>query len=135
MTIYIFVVIFLIAYDRLSDKRENSMIKEEKEIERIKNKITKLGAIHPGSISEQYTVCGKKGCKCKDKENPKKHGPYHQLSYTIRGKSSSIFIKKENLKEARKRIKDYKMFKELCVELTRAYVELAKKTGFVSNHK
>ena len=111
------------------------MIEEEKEVERIKKKIQKLGAIHPGSIIEQYTVCGKKVCKCKDKINPKKHGPYNHLSYSIRGKSSSIFIKKENLKEARKRVKGYKIFKELCVELTRAYVELAKKTGFVSNSK
>ena len=108
------------------------MIKEEKDVERIKNRILKLKAIHPGSISEQYNVCGKKGCKCKDKENPQKHGPYYQLSYTIRGKSSSIFIKKENLQEARNRIKEYKNFKELCSQLTRAYVDLAKKTGFIS---
>ncbi len=106
------------------------MLKEEKLIIEVKTKILDLGIMHPGSISKQYNVCGKKGCKCKDKDNPQKHGPYYQLSYSIRGKSSSVFIKEENLIEAVKRIDNYKKFKELNVELTKATVELSKKIGF-----
>ena len=47
--------------------------------------------MHPGSLREQYNVCGKAGCRCKDPKKPQKHGPYYQLSYTWRGKSSTPF--------------------------------------------
>ncbi len=84
----------------------------------------------PGSISEQYNVCGKSGCKCKNSKSPIKHGPYYQLSFTCGGKSSSFFIKPTDLKEAKKRTKNFKAFKELIVELTQAYVAIARKNGF-----
>ena len=111
------------------------MLQEEKVIIKIKKKISNLGMMHPGSISEQYNVCGKADCKCKDKKNPQKHGPYYQLSYSIRGKSSSVFIKKKNLIEARMRIENYKLFKELSIQLTKASVEYSKKIGFNCNEK
>ncbi len=111
------------------------MLKEEKEVIRIKREILNLGIMHPGSISKQYNVCGKKECKCKDKKNPQKHGPYYQLSYSIKGKSSSVFIKKENLPEAKRRIENYQKFKELNIELTKATVVLSKKKGFSKNEE
>ncbi len=111
------------------------MQKEEKIIIEIKNKILNLGLMHPGSISKQFNVCGKEGCKCKNTENPQKHGPYYQLSYSIKGKSSSVFIKEKDLVEAKKRIKNYKKFKELNIELTKATVNLSKKIGFSTNVK
>ena len=40
----------------------------------------------PDSINEQYNVCGSPNCKCKDKKNPQKHGPYYYLSFTFKGK-------------------------------------------------
>src|SRR3989304_1326702 len=89
------------------------MTKEEKTIERLKREICKLGSMLPGSISEQYNVCGKAGCKCKRGKNPVRHGPYFQLSFTLGGKSSSFFIKKEGLPEARRRIRRFRLFKQL----------------------
>jgi len=111
------------------------MLKEEKKVNEIKKKILELGIMHPGSISKQYNVCGKKECKCKNKKNPQKHGPYYQLSYSIRGKSSSVFIKEKDLQEAEKRIQNYRIFKELNIELTKASVELSKKIGFTNEKK
>lgn len=112
-----------------------NIMKEKIVIKKLKEEILRLGDMHPGSISKQYTVCGKKGCKCQNEKNPQKHGPYYQLSYSIKGKSSSIFIKKENLVKARKLISNYKRFKELCVMLTKAYVEYFKVKGFSSDEK
>ena len=54
----------------------------QRRIEKIKAELEGLGGMHPGSISEQYNVCGTPGCRCKDKKNPQKHGPYYQLSFT-----------------------------------------------------
>ena len=105
------------------------MTKEEMTIEKLKKKILRLGPMLPGSISEQYNVCGKAGCKCKRTVIPIKHGPYYQLSFTLAGKSSSLFINKNDLKLARRRVKTFKDFKQLTIELTQAYIMLARKNG------
>ncbi len=98
----------------------------ENRIEKIKAELISLGEMHPGSISQQYNVCGVKNCRCKDKENPQKHGPYYQLSFTANGKSSSRFIKEENLAECKKQIDNYQRLKNLTAEWKDASVELAK---------
>lgn len=106
------------------------MTKEEKRIQMISKKVTDLGLMLPGSLSEQWNVCGTPGCQCKDPDNPVKHGPYGQLSFTVDGKSSSMFIKKEDIPEVRRRIKRYKRFKSLTTELIQAHIALVRKNGF-----
>src|SRR5580693_9482644 len=64
----------------------------EHRIEQVKRQLTRLRAMHPGSLSEQYNVCGKPGCRCKDAKNPQKHGPYNQLSFTRRGQGGTRFV-------------------------------------------
>ena len=41
-----------------------------------------------------------------------------------------MFIKKEHLPEARRRIKRYLQFKVLSTELVHAYIALTRKAGF-----
>jgi len=85
----------------------------EKKIEKVKANLLAIGDMHPGSLSQQYNVCGKKGCRCKDEENPQKHGPYYQLSYVHKGKSTSRFIKPGYFAEMKKQVENYKKFKLL----------------------
>jgi hypothetical protein len=99
-------------------------------VERIRRKLISLGPILPGSIGEQWNVCGTAGCKCKDPVSPKKHGPYYQLSFSVGGRSSSIFIRKEDLSEARRRVRNFQEFKKLTTELIQANVDLIRKNGF-----
>ena len=106
------------------------MTKEEKRIAQTKAKLAQLGPMLPGSISEQWNVCGTPGCRCKDPDKPVKHGPYYQLSFTVGGKSSTMFIRKEDLSEARQRLKRYQRFKTLSTELVHAYIALTRKNGF-----
>lgn len=98
-----------------------------KKIKTVKKEIDALGPMLPGSITKQWNVCGTKGCKCKDPDNPVKHGPYYQLSYTAAGKSSTIFIKKEELSEVKRRIRNYKKFKELTKEFILANIDSFRK--------
>ena len=105
-------------------------MKSTKTIEQLKQKLLNLGPVLPGSISEQWNVCGTPGCKCKDPADPKKHGPYYQLSFSVAGRSSSLFIKNEDVAEVRKRVKRYQEFKKLTMELVQAYVDLVRSEGF-----
>lgn len=86
------------------------------QIELIKRQLNELGPMHPGSLSEQFNVCGTPGCHCKDPKDPRKHGPYYQLSYTWRGKSSTRFVRPERVAEMREKVSNYKRFRELLNE-------------------
>jgi hypothetical protein len=97
----------------------------EARIERIKREIAKLDRIHPGSLSQQYNVCGNAQCRCKA-DPPQKHGPYHQVSFTWRGKSSSRFVRKEDLERVKRELKNYQRLRELMDEWIELSFELAK---------
>jgi hypothetical protein len=84
----------------------------ECQIEKVKRDLIALGDLRPGSLSTQYNVCGTPGCRCKA-DPPKKHGPYYQVSFSRKGKSSSKFVKKENLPAIRRQLKNYERMKEL----------------------
>ena len=92
---------------------------------RIKGELLELGDIRPGSLSEQYNVCGNPTCRCKNPKNPQKHGPYYQLSYTHKGRSTTEFVRKEDVTETREQLKNYKTFKKLIED----WVDLSVKIG------
>jgi len=84
-----------------------------KRIQGVKRELMKLGDIRPGSLSMQYNVCGKPNCHCKDKKNPRRHGPYYQVSYTRKGKSRTEFVRSEDVPEVRRHIANYAKFRKL----------------------
>ena len=84
----------------------------ERQIETIKRELVKVGELRPGTLSEQYNVCGTPGCRCKA-STPEKHGPYYQLSYTRNGKSRTRFVRRENLPEVKKLMRHYARFRSL----------------------
>jgi len=93
-------------------------------IEAVKKQLAELGPMHPGSLSEQYNVCGNPGCRCKDPRDPQRHGPYYQLSYTWRGKSSTRFVRQEGVAKMREKVSNYKRFRELVNEWVDLSLEL-----------
>ncbi len=110
--------------------------KFEKRIMKIKQDLLSVGEMRPGSLSMQYNICGKSGCACKDSKNPKKHGPYHQLSYVHKGKSTSQFIRKELIEETKEQIINFKLFKklidewvDLALQHAKLKIEIAKEKG------
>ena len=98
----------------LSDMNATTSIQPlEERIQRIKAELASLGDMRPGSLSKQYNVCGKAGCRCKDPQNPQRHGPYYQLSWVHRGKSTTQFIRRPFLPQVRAEIATYNRFRKL----------------------
>ena len=93
----------------------------EARLARIQAELLALGPIHPGSLSTQANVCGTPGCQCKDPQAPQKHGPYHQLSYTWRGKSTTRFVRPGRVALLQAKPARYQRFREL----TAAWVDVA----------
>lgn len=100
--------------------------KTEARIARIKRELQDIGPMRPGSLSKQYSVCGKAGCRCVDPEKPRKHGPYYQLSYVHRGKSTSQFIRPEFVAEVKTQLANYKRYRKLTDDWVGLALELAK---------
>lgn len=92
-------------------------------IARIKRELATLGDFRPGSLSEQYNVCGRSNCRCKQ-DPPQKHGPYHQLSYTRNGRSRSEFVRTENLADVKRQLRNYEKFRALIDQWLEASIEL-----------
>jgi hypothetical protein len=97
----------------------------EAQILQTKRQLLALADMRPGSLSRQYNVCGKAGCRCKAPRNPKRHGPYYQLSYVHRGKSTSQFIRPAMVKTVKNQIANYRAFRKL----TERWVDLALKSA------
>lgn len=90
--------------------------KKGKRVAKIKEQLQQIGEMRPGSLNQQWTVCGRKGCRCQDPKKPQKHGPYFQLSYVHQGKSTTQFVPKDLVPMVAQELKNYKRFKMLTTE-------------------
>lgn len=84
----------------------------ESKIDKIKQEIVALGSLRPGSLSQQYNVCGKPDCRCKA-DPPNKHGPYYQLNFTREGRSRTQFVRGEDLQTVEEQLRNYRKLREL----------------------
>jgi hypothetical protein len=85
--------------------------------ERIRKNLRELSEIQrmrPGTLSVQY-----------HKPKEQKY-PFHQLSYTFKGKSRSEYIRAENVPAIRKELKAYKRFKALSEEIMELSIEASR---------
>jgi len=98
----------------------------EARIEKLKAELLKIGDMRPGSLSRQYSACQKPGCKCVDPVKPQKHGPFCQLSYSHRGKSTTQFIRPQFVPVVRQQLATYKKFKRLTEQWVALALELSK---------
>ena len=96
----------------------------ERKIQRIQRELTTLGDLRPGSLSEQYNVCGVAGCRCKASP-PQRHGPYHQLSFTRKGKATSRFVRREELAAVKAQLKNYARLRKLVDQWIDLGIELS----------
>lgn len=85
----------------------------DEQILQIKQRLLALGPLHPGSLSRQYQVCGKSGCKCHDPQKPQLHGPYTKLTYAYHGKFTCRFVRAEAVAEVAVLVATFKQFRQL----------------------
>ena len=119
------ILVILIAYISYQIKERKQRFMQlktmEMRVEKIKRELQTIGSMRPGSLNKQFTVCGRKGCRCQDPNHPKRHGPYFQLSYVHQGKSTTQFIQRELVPTVAQQLKNYKIFRALTAE----WVDLA----------
>jgi hypothetical protein len=86
----------------------------------ILEEIIKLTPICSGTLYEQRIPCGKKNCRCHDKDNPILHGPYYVWVRRIDGKQvNRTLCPGPDLERIRAGIDNYTRFQVLLSELLR----------------
>lgn len=85
----------------------------EHRIENLKAQLATLGPLRPGSLSRQYHICRKAGCRCQDPLKPQPHGPYYHLDYVHQGKKTTRFVRAEQLPEVRRQLANFKKLRRL----------------------
>jgi hypothetical protein len=98
----------------------------EKQIARIQRDLIALGPMRPGTLSRQYAACQKPGCACVDPVNPKKHGPFYQLSYSHAGKSTTRFVRPGYVPQIKRELAAYKRFRALTQKWVTLALELSQ---------
>jgi len=96
----------------------------EAKIAQVKQALLTLGDLRPGTLSEQYNVCGKAGCACKA-DPPRKHGPYTQVSFTWQGRSRTQFVRGEHVGTMRQQVRTYERLRALVEAWIAAGLELS----------
>jgi hypothetical protein len=98
----------------------------ERRIERIKEALSHIGPMRPGSLTRQY----------RDPENGT--GAFWQISYTRQMKSRTEYVRKEWVAQIRKQIATHKRFKRLIdqwIDLSIEQSQLIMKTAKTTRTK
>lgn len=83
----------------------NKLSAIERKIRLLKRRLLDIGNMRPGTLGVQY-------------RNPtERKTPFHQISYTRKGRSRSEYVRPENLHRVRREIEAYKRFKAIFNEL------------------
>lgn len=87
---------------------------KEKKINTLLANVANLGAMRPGTLTVQY-------------RNPaEKKTPFHQLSYTHKGRSRSEYVRPENLAAVRREVETHKKFRTLIEQVTELSLEASR---------
>src|SRR5206468_9318151 len=83
------------------------------------------GDLRPGALSLQYNICGNPSCRCKA-DPPVKHGPYPQVSFTWHGKSTTQFVREQDVDEVQKQLANYHNLRDLIDKWIGLALELSR---------
>jgi hypothetical protein len=111
-------------------QRQATVQKIAAQMGKIRGQLLRLGAFHPGSISQQYHYCQKAGCKCQHPQTPQPHGPYAKLTYVFHGKSQCRFVRAESVAEMTTLVANYKTFRQLIDQWVALSIRKAQMTMF-----
>jgi hypothetical protein len=69
---------------------------QQTQVARITDQLAELGFILPGTLTERPMRCGRANCRC-HADPPQLHGPYHQWTRKVAGKTVTRFLTDDQL--------------------------------------
>lgn len=80
--------------------------------EALKRNILALGLVRPGCVVRRFMPCGNQTCRCMA-QKPILHGPYHQWTHKIAGKTKTVRLTAQQARLCREWSSNYKRLKRL----------------------
>jgi hypothetical protein len=80
------------------------------------DEISQLGFIATGSLIQRYTECAAPSCRC-HADPPQRHGPYHQYTRKVAGKTVTIRLTAEQAERYREQIANRRRLDELIAAM------------------
>lgn len=87
--------------------------------------LVSLGFISPGSLVERETTCGKPGCRCMG-DPPRRHGPYHQWSRAVGGKTVTRRLSDDEAELYREWVGNWRKLKRITAEMEKVSAAAGK---------
>jgi len=91
---------------------------------RITAEIASLGFALPGTLTERMTRCGRPNCRC-HADPPRLHGPYHQWTRKIGGKTVTRLLSDDQLADYQPWFDNQRRLRTLITELENFSQEIA----------
>lgn len=100
---------------------------ERRERDQIVQRLTQAGFALPGTLLERHTSCGKTGCRCQA-DPPRLHGPYHQWTRKIAGKTVTRRLTTEQAELYRPWFDQARQLRELLHQLETLSLSIFERT-------
>ena len=85
--------------------------------DQLKDRISQIGQMRPGSLVARFRKCGKPTCHCA-KKGAKGHGPCYSLTHAVSGKTRTRVIPQGPAVDlTRQQVAEYQRFRGLVQEL------------------
>ena len=94
----------------------------EAQRDRLKQQLSGLGDLRPGSLVERFRKCGKPNCRCAQ-PGEAGHGPCWSLTHDVKGKTLTRIIPEALVPQTREQIAEYHRLRDL----TRGLVDVNEK--------
>ena len=91
---------------------------------RIAAGLAAVGFALPGTLTERMTRCGHPGCRC-HADPPQPHGPYHQWTRKINGKTVTRILTDDQLADYQPWFDNQRRLRALVTELEKLSQEIA----------
>ena len=78
----------------IEEERQRRIQALELRVADLRHRLEEIGIVLRGSVVERWMPCGRKGCACQAVP-PKLHGPYHQWTRKVDGKTKTVRLTKE----------------------------------------
>jgi len=91
----------------------------------ITARLASTGFALPGTLADRMTRCGHPGCRC-HADPPQLHGPYHQWTRKINGKTATRILTDEQLTDYGPWSDNHRRLRELVAELEELSLDIAE---------
>ena len=88
--------------------------KKEEKVRSLVASLAKLGAMRPGTLTVQYRNPGERKT------------PFHQISYTRKGRGRSEYVRPENQPAVRREVAAYKTFRRVVEQIIDLSLEASR---------